>query len=155
MDKWMHLKMKKIKEINFFSKLWYLCSTFTLHNCPENWAKEPIFAIKRALWENFSTSPNYLMYWWYLAKLCRKKTEYNAKVQWVHGNPKFQMQLQQHCFKTVSAIFCLGFFFVRDIQYKHFKPMGNPTACLLSFCRNRNGVNINDFKQQVIASSNS
>ena len=40
----------------------------------------------------------------------------------------------------VSAIFCLAFFFNRDIQYKHFKTIANPTARLRSFCRNQNGV---------------
>ena len=29
-------KNKKMREINFVSKLWLLSSTFTLHNCPEN-----------------------------------------------------------------------------------------------------------------------
>ena len=35
-DTWTHLKNKKITEINFFSKLWSLFSTFAQHNCPEN-----------------------------------------------------------------------------------------------------------------------
>ena len=50
------------------------------------------------------------------------------------------MQLQLHCSKTVSTIFCFAFFFVRDIHYEHFKPIGNPRTCLVSFCRNWNGV---------------
>ena len=35
-------------------------------------------------------------------------------------------------------LFCI--FFVKDIHYEHFKPIGNPRTRLVSFCQNWNGV---------------
>ena len=58
----------------------------------------------------------------------------------MHNNPYLQLLVWQYSSKTVSAIFCFAFFFVRDIYYKHFKSIANPRARLVSFCRNRNGV---------------
>ena len=76
--------------------------------------------------------------------------EFYTKFQCLHNNPYLQLLVWQYTSQTVSAIFCSAFFFVRDIYYKHFKPIANPRARLVSFCRNQNRVR-NKYRRRILS----